>query len=720
MSLTWKVLWISTLSMILTACGGTDSPPVPSAVSSRVYGLVELDGPVENAKVVVTDLNSMVIAEGRTNDKGAFSLPIERNYTDFTVSASGGTNKMVTVTGTLLAEVRGRPVQGAYTAVNPATSLVGLRMKQQPGMSYETALAEVKRFLGIPRSHGLGFDLKPSTFSGAVFRNSSNQAANLDSYLSTLSGELANGKTRFFRQLQTPSATAPLLSQSQAPRQMLLANVDPGGGSIAGTIASGVLNGVLAKVGGLAFESILGLAKGASDPSADSQAIAGLVASAARQEAKLDEISSAVTALSAQLDNLIDEVLLRIEKDSYLTAESVATRDPLLFNRHVEGELMYIGKNLDTDGHVTKGLDDYIEQSLRTTDLMAAWSLALRGTGTSDGGLIVRWNRVVSSARPDVFDENEAKQIQAHWDLYDGHQAKTILLLSDHMRSKPSVYSETKILDMFETWRLERKKQLVMLRGNLKSVDEFYMVAGKDVVTDSTSLEYLLPPNAVIDRTTGQMWLRTAVQRGTFDNFAIDPWVIGLVSPTLKYDAIVRILQIYANTLTGLKGWRYPHTREAMWSASDLTGFARLRKLGINISDSEKIFYRDTVAERTQRAAERYNEVRFDRTNQLAASFRGSAVPNLNFCGDPGFLPLAGAGQELTYFMFPALLFQPNSRGFNFELGWAPCAQLDLSEDDMYKYRIPYGADDVKYYNYDPRNLKFSIYYTRDAADYFY
>jgi len=687
---------------------------------------VELDGPVAHAEVVVTDLHSTVIARGRTGDNGVFNLATDQAHSDFNVSATGGVNKSGPVNGTLHSAVRARHPLGRFTPVNPATTLVKARMEQQSSASHDAATADVKKYLRIPRTHGLGYDLTPALFSGASFRASAEQAGGLDAYVAALAGELGTGKTRSFA--VSPGAAL----KSGTPES-------DSEGSVAGAVAGGVLNGVLGQVGAMAFDSILSLATGARAPSADSQALASLLASAARQEAKLQEISSQVNALSAKLVTLTDNVLQRIEKDTYLSAEASATTPMLIFNQHVSDELRFIATLADTDGQIQKNLDEYIENTLRTTDMMAAWSLALRGGANPTGGLIIRWNRVVTAERLDIFDQTEAQRIQTHWDWYDGMQSLTLLHIMDYKRSKPEKYSTASMAFEIDALRVERQAQLALLRGHLRAKDTYPRNVNGSVVQETTVSQYHLPTNAVIDRTTGAtMWLKYAIPtnlpQNTFHAFHRQSPAASVDS---SYVAIMAATTASVEQDTNLKGWRFPHTTEAMWTKADVTGFARLRALGVDIPDTARIFYRDTFDERVTRAQLRNcymnslpncdfdpvtpsgGDANFYR-NWTALALSGMKHWAQTTCWDhPCYLPLFGAGQELSYLQYPDNLTENYDPGKPNEEG--KLAQVDLSEDDTGKYWFT-SRGPTRFWrdSYPTRDIVWTLYLTRSASDYFY
>ena len=401
----------------------------------------------------------------------------------------------------------------------------------------------------------------------------------------------------------------------------------------------------------------------------------------------------------------------------------------LIFNQHVSDQLRFISTLADTDGQIQNNLDEYIENSLKTTDLMAAWSLALRGGANPTGGLIIRWNRVVTAERLDVFDETEAQRIQTHWDWYDGMQSQTLLYIMDYKRSKPDKYSSASMTFEIDSLRLERLAQMAVLRGQVRLIDIYpRQTKDGDVTNDSTHNDHYLPPDTVIDRTTGAtMWMRKPIVSN--DNFLTFNSNIPFLPFFTEPDEYWKLIQKQAEGRTGTQSlWRLPHTEEAKWSDTDLTGFARLRKLGIDIPDTTKIFYRDTYAERQEKARLRNCTVNrlpgCDVTVPISAPFFQNWVQvNLQRCSfvTTSFSPLLGAGQELSMTLYPNALDRPNQ--FNLPFGHQVCSRMDLSEDDSGKYWFTQPVDGSTLgtlYTYDPSQVVFNVYLTRDASDYFY
>ena len=86
------------------------------------------------------------------------------------------------------------------------------------------------------------------------------------------------------------------------------------------------------------------------------------------------------------------------------------------------------------------------------------------------------------------------------------------------------------------------------------------------------------------------------------------------------------------------------------------------------------------------------------------------------------FAPLLGAGQQLSMTLYPDALERPNA--LNLPFGMKGCSRMDLSEDDSGKYwfNMPDGRSETygTVYTYDPSQVLFNVYLTRDASDYFY
>lgn len=541
----WRALLpMLAVCLALASCGGGDSTgtrpsgaPDPSAIraSSEIYGVATLDGPVANGAVQVFGLDGVLIAETRTASNGHFTVDVARPPADYRVVVTGGSYQGKPIAGSLSSDVRGRPHYGRYTPVNPVTTLASLRIKAHPAIAYDQAVADTKRFFGIPAPLDMGFNLGPAQFSGRSFAAAADNQGGLTPMMAVLLQELEAGKTHFFHQQ--------VLRGTEA--------------DVALFVAKGVLNGVLGKAGGEAFSSVMGaLGLGGGD---DGQAAARAAAQA--QMAKLNEISDAINALSAKVDNLQHVLLAKIDQQAYVTALGQSVRGLIIANQHVDTELQALLLAPPGSSRVQQ-LDSYIFVML-VQGGMESWDSVLSGQLTPQSSLMVMWSKVVQQLRLTLYDELESNTVQAQWDHLDGEQARSLAYVVDYMRSHlpgspltqsdptAAIYTvEGDILPLIARWRASRQNQIGLLRGNARMVDTFAYPSGDAVLTEVTPYPMPLAAGLVIDRTSGQIWARNAVFSTTLpsDQASIDRYVSDAIRPLQQS--------------TGLSGWRLPTFQE--------------------------------------------------------------------------------------------------------------------------------------------------------------
>jgi hypothetical protein len=270
--------------------------------------------------------------------------------------------------GSLIAEVRNQPEYGQYTPVNPVTTLIAKRLQSKPAISYQQSVKDVTRFLGIPAAYGVGINLTPKQFSGALFAQASANSGGTTKLFSELLVELDAGKNHYYRQN--------LLQDAEL--------------NIAGFVAKGIANGILGKAGGEAFSSILGaIGIGESGDAA---------ATAAAQAAKLAEISAAISALSDKLDTVEATLQSAIDFSTY-SVVLVQNVKPLVdINTWIDSELRVLA--LDP-GNVTRRdmLNAYILKNL-VQGGMEKWHSSIYGL-TRDISLIQLWSKNVQQLSPE-------------------------------------------------------------------------------------------------------------------------------------------------------------------------------------------------------------------------------------------------------------------------------------------------------------------------------
>lgn len=602
---------------------------------TEIYGQATVDGPVAAANVTVLASSGIRIGSGITNSNGDFSIYVPAPIRDYSIVVEGGAFKGTVLLGSLTSIVRNRPEQGQHVIINPVTTLVSLRMQENPSLSYQQSVADIQNFLGIPQAYGIGMNLTPKQFSGKLFAQTLLAEGGMTVSFASLLRELNAGKTHFFHEN---------LLRSE-------------GVEVAAFVAKGIASGILGKIGSEAFSSILGWG-GSQDDRSSPAAIAA--AEAARQQAaKLAQISDQISALSVKLQNVQSSLLAAIDKSAYTTLLGQRAQELVDINDYIDQEIRAIATSQAPTSDRRDRLNKYVFEKL-VQGGMQSWHSTLYGTVSQENTLLVLWSRIVQKLKTDVYDSSQAAAVQAQWDYFDAQQARSLAYVVDYMRGNASYSVAGDILPTIQRWRNNRKLQLSLLKGNSRSVDIFYYPSENDVAQEYTVLNYALPNNTIFDRTTNTQWFQEELY---FDGTFVDEpqFLNGLSIATRR-----------AEDQTGQKGWQLPATRSVVpHKTDDKTEFDGLLRLKVNIPEYCGLLYAETVK---QRAADNY--LRLQNRNDPAVStyvltgiYDGSFPDSktTNAIEESKWTRLIGRAHDYLFYRYSAYLTVRRDR-LNFEV----------------------------------------------------
>lgn len=594
----YRLLLGSLLLIAVSGCGGNadDAQKQADALSAacrvspknctEIYGAATVYGPLSAAAVNVFGPSGVRIGTATTAANGSFSLYVAQPVPDYSIVVSGGNYQGRTFSGDLAAEVRNRPAQGQFAPVNPVTTIVAQQMKASPTLSLAQSTADIQRFLDIPTAYGVGLNLTPRQFSGRLFATAIDNSGGITPLVTSLLQELNAGKTHTFHETVLEGA----------------------GVDVTLFVAKGLASGVLGKVGGEAFSSIMS-AVGFGDSS--SAAAKAAAEAAAAQMAKLVEIANAVNALSTKLDAVQSSLLQAIDRSTYVTAVTQNVQNLVVINETIDVEMraLAIGGSVDRRDK----LNDYIFKNLVQGGLQS-WHSSLYGTVTRDSSLLVLWGKIARQVKSNVYDASQADAIETQWEYFDSQQARSVAYIVEYMRSTPGY--ESSIVPTLNLWRANRKLQMALLKGNSKMNDVFYYPQDSVLVSETTPLN-ALPPSTIIDKTTNQMWYQ-GIAADTYG--PITTVALGYFPAGVNYGA---------RQVTGVDGWNLPPTRASVpHKTTDISHFDGLRRLGVRITDDCTMFYGETIGQRM--------------TDLFATWPRGGDEYKLGYPDNPYYQSMAG------------------------------------------------------------------------------
>lgn len=213
----WKRRGPAALVIGLLACAAATAPtaiaPVSDAaaaerqnVPKRVFVWATTGGGAELGRpqraLVRIRSRGKLLGQARTGARGIAIVRLRRTPPRrFSVEVRGGIlrggHRVKRIDGALRARVSGYRRQSVY--VNPATTLAYFYKAQHPRLSERRVRNRVRRFLRLPRRHGIAAGLRSTPFfDGRRYIAAARRGGGLDRYSRALAATIGKGKGRSF------------------------------------------------------------------------------------------------------------------------------------------------------------------------------------------------------------------------------------------------------------------------------------------------------------------------------------------------------------------------------------------------------------------------------------------------------------------------------------------------------------------------------------------
>jgi TAT (twin-arginine translocation) pathway signal sequence len=266
---------------------------------------------------------------------------------------------------------------------------------------------------------------------------------------------------------------------------------------LASFIGKGLASGVLGSIGSMAFGKIMG-AMGL-----DLTGQAEMLKKLDQILAKLDKLQNSVNAMQSYLQAELSQ--MQYDQSYSAVGKLVATN--LTIFRMLQSLLKVDAKKNPAQ---VRDLKAKIQALVQGSDYQTGpqlWHDALVGAN-GQTSLLRAWGAAVFNQQGlSIFDASQAAKIQARWDCFDAQQAMTVWCVVEGYNSgrvpQPDLANAT-----LDAWWENRKAQLRVLRGGVKTTDTFAEVLNGKSVLVTTKLN-CLPPDTLYSKATGKLWMLT-------------------------------------------------------------------------------------------------------------------------------------------------------------------------------------------------------------------
>jgi len=282
---------------------------------------------------------------------------------------------------------------------------------------------------------------------------------------------------------------------------------------IAGFIGKGLASGVVGAIGNMAFGKIMG-------------AMGVDISGQAAMSGKLDEILAKLDRLQDSVNSMQSYLQAELSQGQYNQAYSAVGK--LVATNLTIFKMLQSLLKVDAKAHPLQALDlkHKIQTLIQQPDYQTGpqtWHDALVGANGQTSLLRAWGSAVFNQQNVNLFDASQASKIQARWDCFDAQQAMTVWCVVEGYNSgavpQPDLAKAT-----LNAWWSNRKDQLKVLRGCVKTVDTFPEVVNGKSVTVTTKLN-CLPPYTLYSKGTKKLWMlipygpvNTDVNFGQFQN----------------------------------------------------------------------------------------------------------------------------------------------------------------------------------------------------------
>lgn len=270
---------------------------------------------------------------------------------------------------------------------------------------------------------------------------------------------------------------------------------DEAGSGIAAFIGKGLASGVLGNIGSMAFGHIM-----------ESMGID--LSGQAAMSKKLDQILAKLDNLQKSVDSMMSYLRSQLSQMSY--DQSYSAVGKLVATNKTVYSIFRTLLQLDAKAHPFQALDlkRKILALVNDPDYqigVQTWHDSLVGENGQSSLLRTWGSAIFNQDGLSIFDSSQAQKIQARWDSFDAQQAMTVWCLVEGYNGglvpQPELANST-----LETWWANRKDQLRVLRGCVKTVDQFTeVVNGKSAVV-TTKLN-CMPPYTLYSKATQKLWM---------------------------------------------------------------------------------------------------------------------------------------------------------------------------------------------------------------------